>query len=125
MKKILYHGSKNIEDLKSIKKNGFDLNKIGTGWGITYGNGIYFTDNINIAHEIYSEKNGYVLKIILDVECLQLKKDYSVSNKKQIKKIIKENIQSKKYNMLITNSKEPEYILFDLEKIVSIDLIQL
>lgn len=31
----LYHGSSSIEDLKSIMKNGFDLNKIGSEWGCT------------------------------------------------------------------------------------------
>ena len=49
----LYHGSSSMEDLKSIVKNGFDLNKIGSGWGCTYGNGIYFTDNLKVAHEVY------------------------------------------------------------------------
>ena len=124
----LYHGSSSIEDLKSIVKNGFDLNKIGTGWGCTYGNGIYFTDNLKVAHEVYSNKNGYIIEVIVDDKIYKLTKDYSATNKshkKEIKKIVSTYIDTKKYNMLVTNSVEPEYILFDLSVIKSIKLVQI
>ena len=124
----LYHGSSSIENLKSIVKNGFDLNKIGTGWGNTYGNGIYFTDNLKVAHEVYSNKNGYIIEIIVEDKTYKLTKDYSVTNrshKKEIKKIVSTYIDTKKYNMLVTNSVEPEYILFDLSVIKSINLVQI
>ena len=124
----LYHGSSSIEDLKSIVKNGFDLNKIGSGWGCTYGNGIYFTDNLKVAHEVYSNKNGYIIEVIIDDKIYKLTKDYSATNKshkKEIKKIVSTYIDTKKYNMLVTNSVEPEYILFDLSVIKSIKLVQI
>jgi len=124
----LYHGSSSIEDLKSIVKNGFDLNKIGSGWGCTYGNGIYFTDNLKVAHEVYSNKNGYIIEVIIDDKPYKLTKDYSATNKshkKEIKKKLSTYIDTKIYNMLVSNSVEPEYILFDLIAIKSIKLVQI
>jgi hypothetical protein len=77
----LYHGSYSIENLKSIVKNGFDLNKIGSGWGCTYGNGIYFTDNLKVAHEVYSNKNGYIIEIIVEDKTYKLTIYYTVTNR--------------------------------------------
>lgn len=121
----LYHGNKDMKALESIVNNGFDMSKIGSGWGTTYGDGIYFTDNLQVAHRVYSENNGFVVEVEVDVKSYQLIKDYSVNNKKEIKKIINENIKTKKYNMLITASIEPEYVLFDIDCIVSIKLLKI
>ena len=121
----LYHGNKDMKSLESIVNNGFDMSKIGSGWGTTYGDGIYFTDNLQVAHRVYSENNGFVVEVEVDVKSYQLIKDYSVNNKKEIKKIINENIKTKKYNMLITASIEPEYVLFDVDCIVSIKLLKI
>jgi hypothetical protein len=121
----LYHGNKDMKSLESIVNNGFDMSKIGSGWGTTYGDGIYFTDNLQVAHRVYSENNGFVVEVEVDVKSYQLIKDYSVNNKKEIKKIINENIKTKKYNMLISASIEPEYVLFDVDCIVSIKLLKI
>mgnify|MGYP003682044333 CR=1 FL=1 len=59
--------------------------------GMYYGNGIYFTDNLKVAHEVYSNKNGYIIEIIVEDKTYKLTKDYSVTNrshKKEIKKIV-------------------------------------
>ena len=121
----LYHGNSDVSALESIVKNGFDISRIGSGWGSTYGNGIYFTDDLKIAHDVYSEKNGFVVKVEVGVNPYKLTKDYSVSNKKQIHKIINENIKTKKHNMLITASIEPEYVLFDMDCIKSLSLLKI
>jgi hypothetical protein len=121
----LYHGNKDMKSLESIVNNGFDMSKIGSGWGTTYGDGIYFTDNLQVAHRVYSENNGFVVEVEVDVKSYQLIKDYSVNNKKEIKKIINDNIKTKKYNMLISASIEPEYVLFDVDCIVSIKLLKI
>ena len=121
----LYHGNHYIKSLESIVKNGFDTSKVGSGWGMTYGAGVYFSDNLEIAHEVYSNNNGYVVAVEIDTRAYQLTKDYTVSNKKQIKQIIVKNINTKKYNMLITKGIEPEYVLFDLDAIVSVKLLKI
>ena len=121
----LYHGNSDVSALESIVKNGFDISRIGSGWGSTYGNGIYFTDDLKIAHDVYSEKNGFVVKVEVSVNPYKLTKDYSVSNKKQINKIINENIKTNKHNMLITASIEPEYVLFDINCIKSLSLLKI
>lgn len=121
----LYHGNSDVSALESIVKNGFDISRIGSGWGSTYGNGIYFTDDLKIAHDVYSENNGFVVKVEVGVNPYKLTKDYSVSNKKQIHKIINENIKTKKHNMLITASIEPEYVLFDMDCIKSLSLLKI
>jgi len=120
---ILYHGSDRLDSLKNIVEKGFDLNKIGSGWGTTYGNGVYFTDNLEVANKVYSNNSGYVLKVTIEVNVLKLYNDYSVSNKKKINNIISKYITNKNYNMIITNSKEPEYILFDIDCINKIELL--
>ena len=121
----LYHGNSDVNALESIVKNGFDTSRIGSGWGTTYGDGIYFTDDLKIAHEVYSGKNGFIIKVEVSVNPYKLRKDYSVSNKKQINKIINENIKTKKHNMLITASIEPEYVLFDMDCIKSLSLLKI
>ena len=121
----LYHGNSDIKSLKSIVDNGFDLSLIGSGWGTTYGDVIYLTDDVKIAHDVYSQKNGYIVEVKANAIPYKLTKDYSVSSKKQINKIIKENIKTKKYNMLITASIEPEYVLFDTDCIISIRLLKI
>ena len=102
MKKILYHGTCQINAL-SILKNGFDFSKCGSNWGSTYGRGIYFTPNYTEA-EFYAVRDGIVLSFVIDVECYYLKKDISPSKKRKF-------ILPDGYNCLV-NPSENEYVVF-------------
>jgi hypothetical protein len=121
----LYHGNQDVNALENIVENGFDLSKIGSSWGTTYGDGIYFTDNIHVAHDVYSGKNGYIVEAKIEAKTYKLDRDYSVNHKKKIKKIISDIIHTKHYNMIITSSIEPEYVLFDMDCIVSLKLLEI
>lgn len=62
---LLYHGTSTTNALGILNK-GFDTNKIGTNWGTTYGNGIYFTPRYETAR-VYAGDTGIVLSFIIDV----------------------------------------------------------
>ena len=121
----LYHGNQDVNALENIVENGFDLSKIGSSWGTTYGDGIYFTDNIQVAHDVYSGKNGYIVEVKIEAKTYKLDRDYSVNHKKKIKKIISDIIHTRHYHMIITSSIEPEYVLFDIDCIVSLKLLEI
>ena len=95
----LYHGT-SVESALSILKNGFDINKAGTNWGLTYGKGIYFTPNYLTA-KCYAGENGIVISIDLILEPYYLKK--ALPKRKHIK-------INPKYNCLVSPDKD-EYIL--------------
>tara|TARA_B110000208_G_scaffold25701_1_gene33345 strand:+ start:295 stop:687 length:393 start_codon:yes stop_codon:yes gene_type:complete len=119
----LYHGSSS-ENLQKVVKEGFSLEKIGSGWGTTYGNGIYFSFDSEVAKN-YSDDNNYV-EVEVDLKPFHLKKKYSPTNKndKRMLRKIKINILSDDLNSFISSDKE-EVILFDLNAIKSIELISL
>ena len=73
---ILYHGTTK-EAAKNIKKNGFSWNLIGSNWGSTYGNAIYFTNNYDNAknYSKNNDKEGEILKVeIENINFLKLTK---------------------------------------------------
>ena len=116
----LYHGS-SLENLQKIVTEGFSLEKVGTGWGTTYGNGIYFSFDSEVA-KTYSDDKSYV-EVEVDLRPFHLKKKYSPTNRndKRMLRKIKVNILSDDQNSFISSDKE-EVILFDLNAIKSIKL---
>ena len=78
---FLYHGT-TIENALSILNNGFDFSKVGSNWGNTYGNGIYFSPNYETAR-FYAREEGIVLKFDIKIIPQYLEKDYSPNSKKK------------------------------------------
>jgi len=117
----LYHGS-SLENLQKIVKEGFSLEKIGSGWGTTYGDGIYFSFDSEVAMN-YSDDKSYI-EVEVDLKPFNLKKKYSPTNRndKRMLRKIKDNILSDGLNSFISSDKE-EIILFDLNTIKSIKLL--
>ena len=62
----LYHGTTE-ENLEKIIKEGFKEDKIGTGWGLTCGRGVYFSKDKYIAN-VYGYNIGKVLAVNLDIK---------------------------------------------------------
>ena len=116
----LYHGS-SLENLQKIVKEGFSLEKVGSGWGTTYGNGIYFSFDSEVAKN-YSDDKSYI-EVEVELKPFHLKKKYSPTNRndKRMLRKIKDNILSDDLNSFISSDKE-EIILFDLNAIKSIKL---
>jgi|TARA_B100000787_G_scaffold136222_1_gene105033 hypothetical protein len=102
---ILYHGT-SCNNAISILKKGFDFNKIGSNYGITYGKGIYFTPNYETA-KFYASENGIVVSINVNIIPYYLNKDVSPNSKKKIK-IPKD----KNYNCIVSPSKDEYLILY-------------
>ena len=116
----LYHGS-SLENLRKIVKEGFSLEKVGFGWGTTYGNGIYFSFDSEVAKN-YSDDKSYI-EVEVNLKPFHLKKKYSPNNRndRRMLRKIKYNILSDDLNSFISSDKE-EIILFDLNAIKSIKL---
>lgn len=115
---ILYHGT-DIKHADNIISHGFDLTKCGTGFGTTFGNGIYLTPDINVA-KCYGNT---ILKIKIKdgIKLHEIEKISPTSKhgKKKIKKIINDKIINGDYNGFIANSGE-EVIIFNLNLIIHI-----
>ena len=102
---ILYHGTSSYNAI-SILKKGFDFNKVGSNYGITYGKGIYFTPNYKTA-KFYAGENGIVVSMNIYIIPYNLKKDISPNSKKKIK-IPKD----KDYNCIVSPSKDEYLIIY-------------
>ena len=118
----LYHGS-SLENLQKIVKEGFSLKKIGSGWGTTYGSGIYFSFDPEVAKNYSDDKS--CLEVEVNLKPFHLTKKYSPTNRndKRMLRKIKGNILSDGFNSFISSDKE-EIILFDLSAIKEIKLFQ-
>ena len=77
----VYHGTSSPD---AIIRDGFNLDKCGTGWGLTYGRGIYFAP---IPQE--ARTYGTVVKCKINYKPFYLKKDYSVNNRKHRRELNK------------------------------------
>lgn len=102
---MLYHGTSSLNAI-SILKNGFDFNRAGSNFGVTYGKGIYFTPNYETA-KFYAGKNGIVLSMNIPVIPYYLVKNISPNSKKKIK-IPKD----KAYNCIVSPNKDEYLILY-------------
>lgn len=79
----LYHGTSVINGIL-ILKNGFDINKSGSNWGVTYGKGIYFTPNYETAR-FYAGNDGMVISLNININPFYLTKDVKPNSKKKPK----------------------------------------
>lgn len=115
----LYHGT-SLSNMKNILENGFDKNKIGTGWGTTYGEGIYLSFNPKVAN-VYSNNSNVVLEVTIKYNPYRLLADYSPTTKKSRKSLdkLKKKIINEGYTCFISPNNE-DIILFDVNNIVFI-----
>lgn len=115
-----YHGTTK-ENYESILKHGFKKEKIGQGWGATYGKGFYFTPYRCVATS-YAESKEFIICIELSKNAMLLKLDkrYSPTNsnhKRELQKIKKELDESFDGFKTIDNE---EIILFENKYIIII-----
>ena len=102
---LLYHGT-SCSNAISILKNGFDFNKVGSNYGITYGKGIYLTPNYETAR-FYAEENGIILSFDVSITPYYLIKDNSPNSKKKIKLPTDQD-----YNCIVSPNKDEYLILY-------------
>jgi len=98
-----------------IITDGFDLDKCGSGWGLTYGRGIYFAPTHDEALTY-----GAVLECEINYNPFYLEKDYSVSSRKHRRELnkLKELAIKQKKTCFVTKNKL-EIIVFDPVDIIS------
>jgi hypothetical protein len=108
----VYHGTSNSS---TILKNDFDLDKCGSGWGLTYGPGIYFART-----PVEAATYGKVLECEINYNPFYLEKDYSVSSRKHRRELnkLKELAIKQKKTCFVTKNKL-EIIVFDPVDIIS------
>jgi hypothetical protein len=73
----------------------FDEANIGTGWGMTYGKGFYFSTMKEYAR-VYSEDKQHILEVDINANLMVLVGDFSPTvskDKKRIQKLLKEAIE--------------------------------
>ena len=118
MMKTLYHGS-SLSNLQNIVKYGFDMEKFGTKWSNTYGNGIYLTPNKKYAKS-YSDDSNYILKVKVLYKPFYLKRNYSPNYRKDRRKLnkIRQYAIDNNYTCLSTVDNK-EIILFDHTNIIN------
>ena len=85
-----YHGTTK-ENYNDILKHGFKKEKIGQGWGSTYGKGFYFTPHYDMATS-YADSDEYIICIEIseNTNLFPLPKRYSPMNhhhKRELQKI--------------------------------------
>tara|TARA_B100000424_G_scaffold266755_2_gene258422 strand:- start:437 stop:754 length:318 start_codon:yes stop_codon:yes gene_type:complete len=101
----LYHGTSSSNAIEIIK-NGFDFERAGSNYGITYGKGIYFTPNYETAR-FYAGDNGIVLSMNISIVPYYLLKDKSPNSKKKIKLPT-----DQEYNCIVSPNKDEYLILY-------------
>ena len=119
-----YHGS-DLSKLESIIEKGFDPSLIGTGWGTTYGRGIYFSPDPKVAN-IYSGNTGYIIEAEIRYIPYYLKKNYSSTNRHHRRELqkLRGKAEAEGYTCFVSQNRE-EIILFDSSDIISIKRIEL
>ena len=127
--KKLYHGGKD-ENLENILQNNFDIKRIGDNMGLTYGEGVYFTDNKNIAR-VYSNTDT-VLEVNVYINSYKLNRKYKANLRKDQKELteLREKVTVQGYNSFESPPSggkvdDVEIILFKefLNDIVSMKLV--
>ena len=95
MTQILYHGGKYTTYLDLIQK-GFDLSKIGSGFGTTLGKGIYLTKSPAEAAGYAADKKTIIEVSVEGLKTYKLDRAYSVDSAKQRRKLGKIIEQAKR-----------------------------
>ena len=108
----VYHGTSSPD---VIIRDGFDLGKCGTGWGLTYGRGIYFAPTPEEACTY-----GNVLECKINYKPFYLVKDYSVSSRKHRRELNKlRELAIKQGKTCFVTKNKLEIIVFDPVNIIS------
>ena len=111
----VYHGTSS-PDL--IIKDGFNLDKCGTGWGLTYGRGIYFAPTPTEASTY-----GTIIKCKINYRPFYLEKDYCVNNRKHRRKLNKlKELAIKQGKTCFVTKNKLEIIVFKTSDIISYQL---
>ncbi len=118
----VYHGS-SLDNMDNIVNYGFDTLKIGSGWGTTYGDGIYFSFDSNVANA-YADNSNVVLEVKINYKPYLLQANYSPTNKKHQKKLekLRNRVVQEGYTCFVSSNGE-EVVLFDTKNIISIKMI--
>jgi hypothetical protein len=120
MAKIIYvyHGS-TADRTKKILKNGFNISKSGSGWGSTYGEGIYFSFDPLVA-KTYSHDEDIIVEAKIVCIPYYLNKEYKANCRKdqRLLKEQKQNAIKLGYTCFINKNRD-EIILFDTSNIIS------
>jgi len=116
--RTVYHGTTKLNKI-SIIDQGFDMSKFGTGWGTTYGDGIYFSPNLNTALS-YSDDNT-IVEVSIKYIPYHLDRDYKPTNKKDQKKLkdLRYDTIKQGYTCFVTKNND-EIVVFDPKHILSI-----
>jgi hypothetical protein len=120
----VYHGS-SLSNMDNIINFGFDTSKIGSGWGTTYGDGIYFSFDSNVA-KAYADNSNVVLEVKIKYNPYLLQANYSPTNKKHQKQLekLRNRVVQEGYTCFVSSNGE-EVVLFDTKNIISIKMIRL
>ena len=112
----VYRGSSHA---KEIVRDGFDVSKIGTGWGLTYGRGIYFTRDIREA-QCYGPD---ILVCSIRYKPYTLCREYTPKRKQDTRELqaLRDMAIEQGYSCF-ENKSGSEIIVFDTKDIVSIDI---
>ena len=124
-KQIVYHGASR-EVLDNIIENGFDNDKIGSGWGATYGKGFYFSTDKKYA-KVYADDGKSILEVVINARLKPLEGNFSptiAKDRRKINKLRKEAITENYDGFIKKKDKETEIILFDNTSIISKKIIQ-
>lgn len=124
-KQIVYHGASR-EVLDNIIENGFDNDKIGSGWGATYGKGFYFSTDKKYA-KVYADDGKSILEVVIDARLKPLEGFFSPTSstdRRRINKLYEEAISENYDGFIKKKDKETEIILFDNTSIISKKIIQ-
>lgn len=85
---LLFRGGK-LSTYKALIENGFDLSKLGTGFGETLGKGIYLTQSKEEALG-YAADNKSIIEVPIEgLNAYKLERSFSVDSKNDRKKLKK------------------------------------
>ena len=85
---LLYRGGK-MSTYEALIENGFDLSKLGSGYGETLGRGIYLTPSKEEALGYSADKKSIIEVPIEGLNAYKLERSFSVDSKNDRKKLKK------------------------------------
>jgi hypothetical protein len=127
---LLYRGG-SYENYTKMIENGFDLSKIGEGWGLTLGPGVYLSRSRDEALS-YARDGKHVLEIpVENLNSFKLEKAYRVDSSKHRRKLeeITQKAKDEGYNSLeswdgfetIIFPEFAQIILWELAEIIGVE----
>jgi len=121
---LIYHSSNSVESTYKILREGFDKKYIGSGYGSTFGRGIYFTPNFEYACT-YNIDIKEIIKCEIDIykyKCISYDMNTNTNNNiKKINKLLKSNPDI----LLVNKDKEiVEVVVYNIDIIRNIEVIE-